>query len=920
MNRGLRPPFGENMGQVVGPNEVQAGKAIKFFLDPGLDLFVSGKWTALNGTLRGEGQFAEINTTLDMAGALLDITFEWIDNRGQVGFASKTAQIINDPFKDAHVWYEYSNDYYANSVYGNDWKFQMGTNIPSPYTITREYYQTLPGGTRWGPYKNISNSFTVDVRSGQAYQGLNTVEIKTIITKDGVSKEFNDICYGIINSRPADNLVSLDIKTEDDNKTFKVNELIEATPSIKSTSEKIYSTRYVWELKKGTAFYDKMSTVNFSESVHESGDFILYCRALFTDVENLNNSFVKVASIPIKVTKITDWIPSVRFIGQNGHTSGVEWGPLDAMQINAFVSNGDKLISDIGVLAGSVSTYVDGTELTSAGQVMSLELMNQRASAIGTHRVKFKGKAGSVTSSGMPVQNGVYGLVDFESQEYPYSVNKLSKLTTHSMAINGVSIKDNLHPIDLAGPPGKEFTFQCTINLEAPNTTVGVNNDLKQLATKGVFSLIDYKGDVVIESPTGAGTIKWVFPSETKTLIGKLRWTCTDPSVVAPMVYENDLRINVYQDLPEVMPVLTLTQSPKPAIIDSQVDVIAAVDKGTVSNIKWNDISASSMIHTTMAARNKKITFSCVVKLDGYDPINMYQEYTLDVVGKSWDGIDIELVAASDKVPYAQNVEITPVIVNKASAAPISGLTWYQDDVEIQSQSPNKLIFQTRKVGQHKYKCEATVINADFEPQTKTFVKEIDIETVNAEIKSRCFISPKPLTIKIDEPLPYAVTVQGEPAGSTFTYEWKVDDEVVSTESSYEFKGTEKKRYTVSVSVKIENTGYDSVTVADTTTVDVVDELPLPGDSIRYVHPLPHRHAGFIWCGYWALDEIQKAVKAGIDWRRPDESGMKYTLDLRTIADMIVRYPEVEIQESRNGYIINKQQIETGFIYNKPFD
>ena len=904
------------MAQIISPNEVQAGKPIRFFLDPGMAIFESGKWRALNGTVTGTGQFADINTTIDMSGSLLDIVFEWKDSLGNVSFANKTVQIINDPFIDAHVWYDYSNDYRAPSSYGNNWDFKLGTNIPTPYKVDIEYTQKFPQGHTWGPYKTTNTSFTSDVRA--ANKGNVNVSVKTTITKDGISKTFIDECYGVINSTPSDSLVKLSLKTEDDNRTFKVGELIQAAPVITTTSSKVYSIRYVWELKKGSVTYDKISTNTFSESALESGAFTLICKALLTNVEDVNEAFVLSSSIPITVEKITDWVPTVRFIGNNGHPHGVEWGPLDAMQLSAFVSNGDKLISDIGVVAGSVSTWIDGVEIISSGSSLAYELYNQRVNSIGTHRIKFKGKAASVSTNGMPIANGVYGVVDFESQEYPYSVGKLSKLTTYSMMINGVSIRDNVHPIDLSGPPGKEFTFQCSINLDAPNTTTGVNTDLKALSLKGVFSLIDYKGDTVIESPTGSGTIKWTFPNEIKTLTGKLRWVCMDPSVVAPMMFENDLRIGVYKDLPEVMPTLNISQTPGKVKIGDTATVTAVVDKGVVSNIKWNGIASQSMQHNTVAARGKQVTFSCTTTVEGYDPIEMYQVYPLDVIGKSWDGVVLTLSADKSPVEYATNVVITPTLKSGATTLTLGGMTWFQDDVEIQSQVQSKLIFQTHKIGNHVYKCEGTITNIDYEPQTKTFVETIEVPTVNATINTTCVISPKPVRVKIGEHISYGVKFSNLPVGAEIIYSWKKNGIEVSTESVYDFTGDVEGDVEITMDAVISGFGIETLNVKDTTKVSVMTELPENND-LNYVHPLDHRGAGFIWCGYWVLDLIQNAVKSNIDWRHPEESNLPYVKDLKTIADMIVRYPVVEIQESRNGCIVGKEQIEEGKIYNPPF-
>lgn len=92
------------------------------------------------------------------------------------------------------------------------------------------------------------------------------------------------------------------------------------------------------------------------------------------------------------------------------------------------------------------------------------------------------------------------------------------------------------------------------------------------------------------------------------------------------------------------------------------------------------------------------------------------------------------------------------------------------------------------------------------------------------------------------------------------------------------------------------------------------------GTCIRYIHPLDHRDAGFIWCGWWVMDEVQRAIKLGLDWKNPKGLDLNYKCDLETLALLLKTYPEAEVQESRHGYIITRLQIETGEIYEKPYE
>lgn len=80
------------------------------------------------------------------------------------------------------------------------------------------------------------------------------------------------------------------------------------------------------------------------------------------------------------------------------------------------------------------------------------------------------------------------------------------------------------------------------------------------------------------------------------------------------------------------------------------------------------------------------------------------------------------------------------------------------------------------------------------------------------------------------------------------------------------------------------------------------------------IHPLDHRGTAFAEAGYWVIEEISKAVFFNIDWKT-DYSTLKYSDDLKTLAEMFDKYDFVEVQESKNGYIFDKTEIEAGYAY-----
>lgn len=65
-----------------------------------------------------------------------------------------------------------------------------------------------------------------------------------------------------------------------------------------------------------------------------------------------------------------------------------------------------------------------------------------------------------------------------------------------------------------------------------------------------------------------------------------------------------------------------------------------------------------------------------------------------------------------------------------------------------------------------------------------------------------------------------------------------------------------------------------------------------------------------IQVGWWVIDEINSAKKTGFIWQNdPTNDRFKYKIDLATLANAMVIWNDVEVQESRNGYILHKIDI-----------
>lgn len=146
---------------------------------------------------------------------------------------------------------------------------------------------------------------------------------------------------------------------------------------------------------------------------------------------------------------------------------------------------------------------------------------------------------------------------------------------------------------------------------------------------------------------------------------------------------------------------------------------------------------------------------------------------------------------------------------------------------------------------------------------------------------------------------------------------WEFKGEVVSSETTYTKESVTEEdagEYTVTFTLE------DSETAIGTTTVTIIKEEPEPDPEpepepepeLEYeVYPLEHRNSGFIWIGWWELDQVIKAKEDGEKWQ-DKLADFTYTRSLKAINKWLTEKPdsEIEVQESRNGYILNREFFE----------
>ncbi|ANA49523.1 Hoc-like head decoration [Salmonella phage vB_SnwM_CGG4-1] len=102
--------------------------------------------------------------------------------------------------------------------------------------------------------------------------------------------------------------------------------------------------------------------------------------------------------------------------------------------------------------------------------------------------------------------------------------------------------------------------------------------------------------------------------------------------------------------------------------------------------------------------------------------------------------------------------------------------------------------------------------------------------------------------------------------------------------------------------------GIQRPTLTNEFTIEVLEDPSDDGCDI-YIHPLmPGRPGGFLWVGWWVIDEIEEAIADGFDWKiDPGNSRFKYPCSIKAIIKAMNDYGGVEAQESRNGYILKNE-------------
>lgn len=262
-------------------------------------------------------------------------------------------------------------------------------------------------------------------------------------------------------------------------------------------------------------------------------------------------------------------------------------------------------------------------------------------------------------------------------------------------------------------------------------------------------------------------------------------------------------------------------------------------------------------------------------------------------------------------------IEFTAALASQPPSASAT-YQWYVDDSQIGGETNSTFNYTPTTSGVKRIKCVAQVTAENYNEKEVTS-NEVSLTVNKKTMNPQVTLTPPSINVQQDASATFTANVTDAPEEAQIEYSWKKDSSPVEESTNvYTVDTSSIGSQTIEVTATVTATDYDSKTITAEGQVQVTDKVaPEPEGELPYVHPLPHRTSAYIWCGWWVMDEIQKMTEEGKDWKTEDPDS-KYYLHRYTLQKMMKDYPEVDVQESRNGYIIHKTALETGIIYTYP--
>ena len=462
----------------------------------------------------------------------------------------------------------------------------------------------------------------------------------------------------------------------------------------------------------------------------------------------------------------------------------------------------------------------------------------------------------------------------------------------------------SIAPLAASAVIGATTNFTATTSgatAEGTETFVWTVNGVKQ---SSVTAAMNY----VAAGPAGSKTVKVV--------------ATVTPAEGDPETAEAETTLTVKN---KTMPAITLTLSPTSVskeIGQSQVvtaDVTGAPAGASIAYV-WK--RGSSVISgqtgktiTLTESTETSYTLNCEVTVSAPDYNNGTATKGIAVafIKKTMSGVSVTLTPSSITTEKGATASFSVAVTGAPAGASVA-YSWTKDGSPVEG-STSTLEIDTSTIGSQVIEVSAVVSAPDYKPVTVTKTGNVTI-TKKTMSGVSVALTPESITTEQGSEASFKANVIGAPEGATGVYSWTKDGSPVEgSTSTLVIDTSDIGSQVIGVSVDVSAEDYTPVTVTKTGNVTITKRVaPEPDGELPYVHPLPFRGTAYIWCGWWVMDEIQRMTVEGKDWKL-DDPDSDYYLHRYTLAKMLDDYPEVDVQESRNGYIVHRTALEAGIIY-----
>lgn len=334
----------------------------------------------------------------------------------------------------------------------------------------------------------------------------------------------------------------------------------------------------------------------------------------------------------------------------------------------------------------------------------------------------------------------------------------------------------------------------------------------------------------------------------------------------------------------------------------------------TVNGVKQSSVTAAMNYVAAGPAGSKTVKVVATVTPAEGDPETAEAETTLTVQNKTMPAITLTLSPTSVSKEIGQSQVVTADVTGAPAGASIA-YVWKRGSSVISGQTGKTITLTESTETSYTLNCEVTVSAPDYNNGTAT--KGISVAFVKKTMSGvSVTLTPESITTEQGSEASFKANVIGAPEGATGVYSWTKDGSPVEgSTSTLVIDTSDIGSQVIEVSVEVSAENYNPITVTTTGNVTITKRVaPEPDGELPYIHPLPFRGTAYIWCGWWVMDEIQRMTVEGKDWKL-DDPDSDYYLHRYTLAKMLDDYPEVDVQESRNGYIVHRTALEAGIIY-----